>query len=378
MTGMIEMKMINGNLINRFKSYIAGLKKNDRIAILHHTDPDGVSSAVIMNKLIHKVRYKQIDMRLNQKPDEFFITNETYKKLKKEGINKLIITDLSIDQSKNAVLKDIEKFADILIIDHHKLYNDLNSKQTIHIKPQLIFDNIQPSMYCTSKLVFDLGSKITDLKDLDWIAAIGIIGDNTFNHWRLFIKHVFKKYNIKNRKSIFETSLGKVTETLFFTEAYDFKKIGECFKIINTVLSYKQVLKSKLKNYKKRVEKEINYWEKNVRKFAEYYPKQELIFDYIKPKYSIKSAICSVMSNQYPNRTIVIAEDMKNDFIQLSVRRMDYKIAVNELLEKTLRSFNGANGGGHTNSAGGRIRKEDLYKFKSNVLNMLENRVIFR
>ena len=45
------MEIKNRELAERLDSFIRGLKKEDRIAILHHTDPDGVSSAAILHKI---------------------------------------------------------------------------------------------------------------------------------------------------------------------------------------------------------------------------------------------------------------------------------------------------------------------------------------
>lgn len=372
------MKIKNKKLVQNFKVFFQRIEKKDKIAILHHTDPDGITSAVIMNKAVEKISKKNIDLRINQKPEEISINEETFKRLKDANITKLIITDLCVDQSSKKIVSKIEKFADILIIDHHKLYNDINSEKTVFIKPELVFSMKDHSIYSASKLAYDLSKEIIDVKELDWIAAMGMIGDNVLNRWRTFKQKVFKRYNIKDNKEIYKTSIGKVTETIFLTEAYDFKKVGECFQRIHKAKSYKKVLDTKLKGYRRKVENEIKYWKRNVLRYAEFYPDHEIIFDYIKPRYSIRSAISSEISSRYPNSTIIIAQDMKNDFIQLSVRRQDQRIAVNELLERVLRKFSSANGGGHINSAGGRIRKEDLYRFRNNVLGMMENKVIFR
>jgi len=180
---MIKMKIKNKKLIENFNSFFKTLTKSDKIAILHHTDPDGVSSAVLVNKLVKSMRNKSIDLRLNQRPEEYFITNNTLKKLNEKKINKFIIVDLSVDQANKDNILNIEKFADILILDHHKLYKNLNSNNTTHIKPQLVWENVKPEIYCTSKLVFDLGLKIANITQYDWIAALGIIGDNTVSNW---------------------------------------------------------------------------------------------------------------------------------------------------------------------------------------------------
>jgi len=365
------MKIKNKALKKRFEKWISGVKKEDRIAILHHTDPDGISSAVIMNKIIEKIRGKPIDLRLNQKSEELFLTRLTYNKITEKNINKLIIVDMGVDQAKNNLLEKIQKFTEVLIIDHHKVYKDVNSKRCTLIKPQMIFSKVNPASYCCSKFCYDLCNSLIDISEFGWIATIGIIGDCAYDDWRNFIRKVLKRYNIKPNKDILKTRLGKITELLFFTEAYSTKKIGLCFEILDKAKSYKDVLQSKLKRYKKYVKAEIEYWQSNVRRLAKFYPKQDLIFDFIKPKYPIKAAISTIISYKYPNKTVIIAQDMNQGVIHLSARRRDHKIAVNNLIESATRNLKGANGGGHITAAGGVLRTKDLFVFKENILRLL-------
>jgi single-stranded DNA-specific DHH superfamily exonuclease len=352
--------------IKAFEAWIKALNKDDKIALLHHTDPDGVSAAVIMNKVVERIRGRPVQLRLNQKSEELFITDATYRKIQAKKINKVIIVDMSVDQPKDGILEKIQKFADVLVIDHHKLYRDMN----LIIKPQM-FSKIDPASYCCSKLCYDLCKKLVDISDLDWIASLGIIGDCAYDQWKGFIHRVSTKYRIRITKNVLLSKLGKITELLFFTEAYSTKKIGLCFDTLNNAQSYKDVLDSPLRRYKKFVKAEIEYWQNNVRRLAKVYPKQDLIFDFIKPQYPIKAAISTIMSYKYPHKTVIIAQDMNKGFIQLSARRRDKKIAVNTLLEKATQHLKGAKGGGHATSAGGVLRTKDLYAFKENVLKLL-------
>jgi single-stranded DNA-specific DHH superfamily exonuclease len=369
------MKIKNTKLIKRFEDFILNLKKKDKIAIIHHTDPDGICSAVIMNKIVEKIRKKPIDFIISQ--ESVLIQKSILDQLKNKRINKLIITDICVDQYNSSKLKKIAKFAEIVILDHHKLYKNLNSKKIIHIKPQLITYRADSSAYCVSKLCFDFGSKITDLQSIDWVAAVGIIGDCTFDYWKPFMDSVFKKYNIKRNKNIFKNVLGEIAELIFFTVAYDVNKTSLCYNVLNNSRNYKDLLHSKLQKYRKEIRKEINYWKNNVEELAEVYSKQELIFDFIKPRYPIKAVISTFLGYKYPNKTIIIAEDMNKNFIQLSARRRDYKVAVNDLLENALKGLHGANGGGHVTSAGGKLKKKDIFTFKENILRILERRDVF-
>ena len=365
------MNIKNKALLIKFETWMKELKQDDTIAILHHTDPDGVSSAVILSKTIEKIREKPVDIRLNQKSDELFITNATYLKLTHAKINKLIILDMSVDQAKNKVLEKIQQFAEILILDHHKVYRNVNSKKCLLIKPQMVFFGIDPASYCCSKFSYDLCNTIIDSTELDWIAALGVIGDCAFDAWKDFISTVCKKYGIPSQKNILKTKLGIITELLFFTEAYSTKKIGLCFDILSAAESYKDVLNSKLQRYQKYVKDEIKYWQSNVSRMANFYPKHDLIFDFIKPKYPIKAAISTIMSCKYPHKTVIIAQDMNQGTVHLSARRRDHKVAVNNLLERATRGLKDASGGGHITAAGGVLKAKDLFTFKENVLKLL-------
>ena len=123
--------------------------------------------------------------------------------------------------------------------------------------------------------------------------------------------------------------------------------------------------------YKKYVKAEIEYWQSNVRRLAEFYPKQDLIFDFIKPKYQIKAAISTIMSYKYPHKTVIIAQDMNKGVVHVSARRRDNKVAVNNLLEKATHSLKDASGGGHSTAAGGILKAKDIFAFKENVLRLL-------
>jgi single-stranded DNA-specific DHH superfamily exonuclease len=91
------MRLKNKKLVNKFKDFINSITKKDRVAVIHHTDPDGVCSGVIISKLVERARKKKIDLRINQKGNIHHITDRTLKKLKSKEINKVIITDLTVD-----------------------------------------------------------------------------------------------------------------------------------------------------------------------------------------------------------------------------------------------------------------------------------------
>lgn len=364
------MKIKNIDLIKRFEKFISEAK-DKRVAVLHHTDPDGVCSGVIISKVIERTRNKLIDLRIHQKSNELFVTEKTIKSMKEKKINRVIITDMAVDQQADQVMK-LTEFAEVLILDHHKIYNDMNSEKIVMVKPQMIYEDVDPAHYPAAKLCFDLGSMIVNIDDLDWIAAVAVIGDFGYQDNKKWVDTVIKKYDLPREREIFHTRLGKVSSMISMTEAYDVTKVEDCYKIVYEAKSYKDVLKSKIKDYSKKVKYHIDHYISVWKDEAEFIDELDLIFYIIKPKYNIKSTISTIISTKHPNKTVIIVADIGEEFATISGRRQDYKIKVNDLLERSVKGLKDASAGGHIPAAGGRFLRGDLDKFKKNLLKELE------
>ena len=168
-----------------FSNFIFNLKIKDNIAILYHTDCDGVCSAAIIKKAIKYLTDKDV-FAFCQKQGKIAITQNTIELLKQKKINKFISVDMALDQNAQTFRK-IEDFAHCLIIDHHiKIFN-LSSKKTIFIKSQDFERDIEPSKNPASKMCFDLSNFVIDnkeiIKDLKFISKIGISGDCAYDFW---------------------------------------------------------------------------------------------------------------------------------------------------------------------------------------------------
>lgn len=357
-------------LLGKFRKFIESLSKKDVVAVMHHTDPDGVCAAVIMAKLVEKVRGKKIDLRINQPASDIAVLKETILRLRQEKVNRLITVDLGIDQSPASV-REIEGFAEILVIDHHKIYNDLNSARTLMIKPQLVSEK-NPAAYPASKLCFDLASGIADMSSLDWVAAIGLVGDCAFSSWKDFLDSVLSKYKIEKKADIFDTGIGKAASLISDAESFDNSKVSESYEVVYRASGIGGVLSSSLQKYREAVENEISYWESHLDGFAEFRDEIGLIFYFINSKFRIKAPLNTRLSIKYPDKTIILLSELDDGMIGMSARRRDEKYAMNDLLEKSVIGLDGASAGGHIPAAGGKIRKEDLQKFKENLVGVLK------
>ena len=332
---------------NKFYEFVDNINKDDKIALISHTDLDGVASAKIINEIFNTEIIKFIDYQeLNQN-----LVNE----LKGFKVNKVVFTDLSF--SNTIILKEIEKFADILIIDHHLYEENLNSNKTIFINAQGV---------CATYVNYYLSYEIKNIERFDWLVACASIADWMFSKNQEFLKIIFKKYNDEFdinyvKKGKFWDLQYKLSLVLVYfrndlKKAYNF--IGEEFGEVEN-----------LNKYAKEVQEEINLC---IKKFEQ--EKIEISDGYFwefKSKFSIKSIISNILCSKYPEKTLVIGEP-GNEYYRLSARRQDKKLDVSFLLRELTKDLD-SNAGGHLIAAGATILLKDVNKFKQRLMEYENN-----
>lgn len=362
------MNIFNKELINSTLNFLKNLSCEDRIAVIHHTDPDGITSGVLMYKLIERLRGKQPELRHNQPGTLHGFTKKTLKLLQEKKINKVITTDITVEENYEN-WKKIEKFAKILIIDHHPLKYE-KTEQTIIVKPQLFTKDVIPSKYCAAKLVYDIASRLVNMTDLDWLAAIGVITDITTDCWEDFLTKVFKKYNFVKGENWFDSLLGKAGNVMSSAECYDESIVYKIFNIVYNAKTPFDIINSELKQYQEVIQKEINYWVSNFDKKAKI--QEDIIYYEINPKYNVKSSVSTILGLKNPNKTIFVVSKEKNNFL-ISARRSDYKKNMGEILKKATEKIPNSTAGGHIPAAGATVPLEHYNEFKKKLFKILKN-----
>ncbi|MFH1663899.1 MAG: DHHA1 domain-containing protein [archaeon] len=337
--------------------------KNKRTAIIHDTDPDGLCSAVISCIALQRITGRK-PLLLHQNPGEIALTEHSIELLKENFIEFVVTVDLSVDQ-KPEPIKEIEGFAEILVLDHHKTYNEINSEKTLMVKSQDLTGK-EGSSYPVSKLAFDLFSGLTDLRDLDWIACIGLLGDNAYFEWKDFVDSGMKKYN--QGTEIRKSTLFKVTQLIEAIETMDYSKLKDLIQVMLAAKKPEDVLKKDFLIELEELEKEVVFWEKKFEKEKKVFPEKQLVYFEIFPKHSVKSVLINRVSDKMKNMTVIIVQDFNEEHVYLSARRQDLKVKVNDLLEKSIKGIPDSFAGGHAPAAGGRIPKKYLNKFKKQLV----------
>ena len=354
-------------LIKRFKEFCSSLSKQDKVAIIHHTDADGICSAVITAKAIERITGNKPVVIAPYEYGNNEQAKNAVKLIKKKKANTLIIVDIGIDSTSNG-LGEKCPFEKGLVIDHHKMYRDMNGKNLVFLKAQF-FTKKDPSGYVTSKFAFDLFGKVVDVKDLDWLACIGILGDMSLERWQKFMK----KTIVKRHFSL--TFLYKFLDLIASVEVMASGKIPELFWEFYNAKSPKHVLEGKFGKHLHKFLTERDLLVDAFKEKAEFFPKIELYFYDIKSKHeNIKSYVINQISEINPDKTVILIQYLQKGRVRFSARRQDFKVAVNDLLVAATKDIPDATAGGHVPAAAGSIPRAYLAKFKKNVASILEKK----
>jgi len=349
-------------LLERFRAFMGAVGKDEKVAVVHHRDTDGLCAALVFSKALEKLRGRPADFELSAEYADF---GEVVAALKGLNPAKIAVLDLSIDQNKENVLA-LEGIAPLLLLDHHKLYNDMNSERTVFIKSGMVSE-MDGSRYPASKLAFDLCSGLVDLREEKWIACLGVLGDMGYNHWKPFFEEAFRE------NSVSLNDLNYLKELINAVETVKPEKFSELFVEFH-LKSPKQLLESGLNKYKKKLKAELSKWRADFKKNAEFRPEAELYFYVFKPAIELKSALIDELTVEYPGKTLVVAIDMGGESLRFSARRQDFKVKMNDLLEQAVKEIPGAEAGGHIPAAAGSVPREKLDVFKENVIRILREK----
>ncbi len=348
-------------LLARFDEFTEKIAESDKIALAHHSDADGFGSGLIVEKALEKLRGKRADTRFIPPVHEYFLSGKTLGEFREKGIQKLVSVDLGLDARPQAFLEEEKSFSS-LILDHHKLCEDLNSRNTIMLKPQLLLYSCEPSKYPCAKFVFDLFSRHADLKEFNWLSVLGIVGDNSVENYPEEIEIAEKEHSLSVR------DFQELADLIDAVGAADFGNLYSLYEEFFTAEKPRDLFESSFFSFKKEFDREVEEWGNRFKTEAERFEKEELNLFTIKPEFSIKSPLSNRLSKLEPGKILVIAEDLRDGFLYLSARRQDFRVKVNDLLQDAVEGFGEGNAGGHIPAAGGKILKKDFPAFRERLL----------
>jgi oligoribonuclease NrnB/cAMP/cGMP phosphodiesterase (DHH superfamily) len=356
--------MRKSELMQKFRQFCSALSPLDNVVLVHHSDADGFCSGIIAAKAVEKLTGKK---PVAVQPYEYGNKKQARKivdAIKKEKANKVIIVDIGIDSAQHS-LQQLCPEQQCLVIDHHQMFRDLNSEKIVFLKAEF-FTKKDPSAYVTSKFAFDLFNQVADVSECDWIACLGILGDMNLHTWQGFVRSTIGK------RKISMTQLYSMLDLIAAVEVLANEKMPELFNLFYNAKTPEEVLESKFKHLLAKFKKEKDALVAGFAKKAQHFPECELYFYSIKSvRDNIKSYVVNELSQMHPKETVILLQYLGSGRIRFSARRQDFKVKMNELLREATKGLPGATAGGHIPAAAGSIRRQDLRKFKRDVVEIL-------
>lgn len=332
---------ISQELKKRFIDFVNNVNEKDKVALITHTDLDGIASAKVVGKVLN------LDLMEFMNYTDF--DGAFVGKLKKQKFTKLIFTDFNIIDA--GLVKQMEGFADVMIIDHHIIREDFNSDKTLFINAQ---------GFCAAEIAYHLFSEIRDISEVDWLIACACVADFQYFNNKEFMEKVYEKYDEHFdssssgiKRSDFWAAQMIISKALIYFDG----KLNEAYDLIPDV--FDDVIE--LKQYSEIIDKEIDKCMEEFEKEKKVYG--DLYFWEFDPKYKIKSLLTTILSRKERDKTFLLVSP-RDDKMTISARRQDGKVDIPKLLGELVSGLENSGCGGHAQAAGGYFMKKDLKEFR--------------
>ncbi len=350
--GVLRMKYLKESA-----EFLSSIKKTDEILIIFNNDGDGICSCALILHYLEKTGRKKPYIISQPMPMDKNIVN----KIKSTFPQKIIFLDLVVDQQED-VLKKVRGFADILIVDHHQILKNLNSRTVVHYNPRFTKKGLyQSTSYCAYKIL----SELEEMKDMLWVAAVGIVSDYNIEDSKDIESETKKVYKIDGK--LYESFLGRIADMIAASRA---TRLLSCEEMAYLILKIEdpQVLEKtngteKLIQSYQDVENEkmavMSDASKNVCIV------KNLVMYEIKSKYNLDSLISTLISERYRDKLVIVYNKSGNRY-KVSARNQNKNIDAARVMKNAVSGLKGS-GGGHEAAAGATVDANDWDTFLDRV-----------
>mgnify|MGYP000064704980 CR=1 FL=1 len=282
-----------------------------KIAIVHDDDADGICSASLIGRLLEKrkVKFKMFSAEWNKS-----LSLKVVREVKKYRADFVIILDIpDIDEN---LLRKLENFSRIMIIDHHmpRKYN------VLYVNPR-VYDL---SLYIpTSYLCFKILEHFYEDKDSLWICAAGCLVDYSIRACKDVMKRIKKEFKelvdcrMKEDELMEKSRLGLIVKIVSSSSVLKGRKGAEYMSSFLVKADLREFWENKkILKWFEEVEKEkeriIRRFERSAKEFKNF-----MYFGF-KSRLRLKSIIASILSRKFKNKIIIVGQENKK--IKLSIR----------------------------------------------------------
>ncbi len=350
--------MLHNDAFLKAKRFLESMTPKDSVIIIFNNDADGIASCIIVKKFLESRGIK--DMFIISQPMP--VEKNLIKKVQTTVPTKIIFLDIAIDQ-QDIVLKKLGGICDILIVDHHKIFKDMNSKIIAHYNPRFKNAKIYQS---TSYSTYKLCSAITDMSQCLWIAAIGMIGDYNLSDSEDLVKEIRNKYGVAGK--LYESLLGRFADMISAARATNTmacEEMVELFSRANAPQDFEKLQGSEklIDAYKKTENETLSIMadiERNAEKIG------NIILYNIKSEYNLASPVSTKLSEKYFDKIVLIYSTVGSK-VKVSARNQSQRWDVARLLQQASAGMK-ASAGGHAAAAGATLQASDWEAFKEKLI----------
>lgn len=169
-----------------FADFLALLDRGARTVILHDSDADGLTAAVVLQRTLERLGFTDVERVIpNRERDAWTEANRALVAAREPRA--LFVLDLGIRG------EPLVGGVRTCFIDHHR-------PQGVPPGAVAISAYTWDPIPNTSLIVYDLCARVADVRDLDWIAAIGALSDLGERAPFDLLQEVKKRYSMKDLK----------------------------------------------------------------------------------------------------------------------------------------------------------------------------------
>ena len=342
--------------------FLEKISEKDGVVIVFNNDGDGICSCSLLLKFLETKGVKKPYIISQPMPMDKNLVD----RIKTSFPKKIIFLDLVADQQED-IIKKLRGFADILVVDHHKISKNLNKDNVVEFNPRFTKSGIYQS---TTYLMYKLCSDLIDLSEYIWIAGVGIVSDYNMEDSKDVVEDVAKRYSIK--ADLYDSFIGRIADMISSTRA---TKIFSCEQMTDMLLKLETP---------EDVEKNAS-WEKLVKAYhmindelaaleidaKEHSIKRgDAVFYEIKSNYNLGSALSTKLSEKYRDK-LVIVYNKSGSRMKVSARNQKKNINADRVMRAACKGLS-ASGGGHEAAAGATVNEKDWEKFRNRIIEMLQ------
>ncbi|MEK6850471.1 MAG: DHH family phosphoesterase [Nanoarchaeota archaeon] len=333
------------------------LSKAQNPLFFYDNDVDGLCSFLILRRFLGRGK----GVAVKSYPD----LNVQYARRVQE-LNADYVFVLDKPLISKEFIEEIDKMQIPMVwIDHHDVEgNDIHKKDNLFVYNSAKNLGKSKSFEPTTCLVYKLNERKEDM----WLAVMGCIADHYtpdfISDFEKEYPEFFSKRKVKGPFEIYYTTeIGKIAQALSFGLK---DSITHVVQMQNFLISCKgpgdvfQEIENN-SNFRKRYLEIKNKYDSLIEKGKKEVFGNLVFFDYT-GDLSISAELANELCYLYPEKYVVTAF-IKGGITNISLRGKNVK----DLLEKLLKQFEGASGGGHEDAAGARIKTSDLARFRESM-----------